>query len=232
MNILALEFSSSQRSAAVYRCVPGTTNTDFASALAAIFEKTDPPGTAFDPLGLISSVLRASGLGPGEIDRIAVGLGPGSYTGIRVALAVAQGWALAGGSDHVKFVGLPSTESVVAMAHLHRVRGELTVAIDAQRQELYVARYRLADSGWTETIPLRIIPSAELEAFATGSTVIGPDADKLIPGGVVAHPAAAYTAFRSAREPGTARPEELVPIYLRKPTFRKAPPPRPIPTDL
>lgn len=232
MNILALEFSSTQRSAAVYRCAPDTSGTDLASALKTIIEKKEQPGTAFAPLSLISSVLQAAGLSPSEIDRIAVGLGPGSYTGIRVALAIAQGWALASGPNHIRFVGVPSTESLAATAHLEGLRGKITVAIDAQRQELYVAQYRLMDSGWVEASPLQIIPCAKLEVFAADSTVIGPDADRLIPGGVVVYPAAAYAAFRSASEPGTTQPEELAPIYLRKPTFRKAPPPRQIPPEL
>jgi len=56
-------------------------------------------------LGMIESVLREAGLEREQIDVIAVGLGPGSYTGIRTALSIAQGWQLARG---VKLLGISS----------------------------------------------------------------------------------------------------------------------------
>ena len=39
-------------------------------------------------------VLRRAGLGFGDIDVFAAGRGPGAYTGLRVSLTAAQGWAL------------------------------------------------------------------------------------------------------------------------------------------
>jgi len=63
---------------------------------------------------------------------LAVGLGPGSYTGIRVALSIAQGWQLAGG---VKLLGLSSVECVAAQAQAEKISGRVNVLIDAQRND-------------------------------------------------------------------------------------------------
>ena len=59
---------------------------------------------------------------------IAVGLGPGSYTGIRAAIAVAQGWQLARG---IKLLGINSVECLAAQAQAGKIFGRVNVVIDA-----------------------------------------------------------------------------------------------------
>ena len=55
-----------------------------------------------------------------EIECIVVGLGPGSYTGIRGAIALAQGWQLASG---VKLLGVSSVEGIAAQAQAEGIHG-------------------------------------------------------------------------------------------------------------
>jgi len=76
---LALEFSSSQRSVAVAR------------AGRVLAETSEAGGRETHAFGMIEKVLAAAKIGRAEIECLAVGLGPGSYTGIRVALSIAQG---------------------------------------------------------------------------------------------------------------------------------------------
>ena len=109
MTILALEFSSGQRSVAVVRRRAGD-----ASFVASEAVETGAGGTR--AFGMIEDVLREAGLERGQIDVIAVGLGPGSYTGIRVALSVAQGWQLASPDGGMKLRGISSAECVAAQA--------------------------------------------------------------------------------------------------------------------
>ena len=52
-------------------------------------------GRAAEVLGDADELLRASGVTPRDLDRLAVGVGPGSFTGVRIGLAAARGLALA-----------------------------------------------------------------------------------------------------------------------------------------
>ncbi|HKQ37031.1 MAG TPA: tRNA (adenosine(37)-N6)-threonylcarbamoyltransferase complex dimerization subunit type 1 TsaB [Verrucomicrobiae bacterium] len=97
MKILALEFSSEQRSVAVVE--DGT-------VLGEACEKTGKHTQAF---ALMAAALAQAGIEREQIECVAVGLGPGSYMGTRIAIAIAQGWQLARG---VKTAGVSSAEAV------------------------------------------------------------------------------------------------------------------------
>jgi len=207
MKILALEFSSERRSAALAR---GSV------VLAEAVEQTGGRGT--DALGLIEKVLMEAGVAREEIEAIAVGLGPGSYTGIRAAIAVAQGWQLARG---VKLLGVSSADAIAAQAQAEQFFGRVNVVIDAQRGEFYLAVREILPSGCREISPLKIVTRAELEALkSAGEVCVGPEQKNQIcpPAEMIAQLASSRTDF----VPG----EKLEPIYLREANFVKAPPPQ------
>ena len=72
--------------------------------------------------GLIQKVLATANISRAEIEVIAVGLGPGSYTGIRAAIAVAQGWQLA---RAVKLLGVSSADCLAAQAQAEKIFGRV-----------------------------------------------------------------------------------------------------------
>ena len=208
MKILAIEFSSDHRSVAVL---------DGAQLFA---EQTVTEGRDTAAVALIESALGEAAVGRTEIDCIAVGIGPGSYTGIRAAIALTQGWQLARG---VKVHGVDSLEALAKGEQAAGRRGEVTLAVDAQRGEVYLARFELGEEGIRTIEPTRLAKRAEQESLrVAGSTVIGPAVGD-------AFPSAEYVGRLAAGQSHFVEASTLEPVYLRQVDFVNAPPPREIP---
>lgn len=202
MTILALEFSSWQRSVAVARG---------GSVLNEAIETGGRGTAAFD---LIERALAGPKMEREEIQTIAVGLGPGSYTGIRAAIAIAEGWKIASG---VSVTGVSSVAASVSMAQAEKVFGPVSVVVNAQREEFYCAAYDITETGWTEVASLKILSRAAVLEVSQGRLIIGPEAEKF-PDGRVVFPSASAVAKLAAGRPSEDR---LEPIYLRETTFVK-----------
>jgi tRNA threonylcarbamoyl adenosine modification protein YeaZ len=217
MTILALEFSSGQRSVAVVRRGAGD-----ASFVTSEVVETGAGGTR--AFGMIEGALREAGLEREQIEVLAIGLGPGSYTGIRVALSVAQGWQLASRNDGMKLLGVSSAECVAAQAQAEKISGRVNVVIDAQRNEFYLASYELSAAGRKEVEPLRILTRAEVESRAgANEKLIGPEVTRWFPNGRMVFPRAAMLGQLAMNRNDFAVSNQLEPIYLRETNFVKAP---------
>jgi tRNA threonylcarbamoyladenosine biosynthesis protein TsaB len=207
MTILALEFSSDRRSVALARA---------GIVLSAATEQTG--GRVTRAFGLIEKVLLEGKVSREAIEVIAVGLGPGSYTGIRAAIAVAQGWQLARG---IKLLGVGSIEALAAQAQAEEIFGRVNVVVDAQRGEFYLGAWEISADKRVESGPLRIVTAAEITARAgAGEVFIGPTAARVM------YPGAAMLARLAEGREDYVPGERLQPIYLREATFVKAPKPR------
>jgi len=215
MKILAVEFSSSQRGVAVV--VDGHLR-------GAAMETATRQTRAFD---LIARSLAEAGIEREQIDCLALGLGPGSYTGIRSALALAQGWQLA---LPVKLLGINSVECLAKEAQVKAWFGVVNLVVDAQRNELYVARCEINPDGCREIEPLKLAAPDEVRARASaGEIVAGPEADRWFAEGRVLFPGAAMLGKMATGRTDFTPGEKLEPIYLRATNFVKAPPPRILP---
>jgi tRNA threonylcarbamoyladenosine biosynthesis protein TsaB len=91
-------------------------------------------------------VLAEAGVQPADLTDIACGLGPGPFTGLRVGIVTARTLALVTGA---RLHGLCSLDALAAEA---KVDGEVLVATDARRKEVYWARYAVAGA----RIPARL----------------------------------------------------------------------------
>jgi tRNA threonylcarbamoyl adenosine modification protein YeaZ len=221
MKILALEFSSPQRSAAVAQ-----ERTD-AGALA-LGEAIETGARSTNALGLVEEALRQAQMERAQIECLAIGLGPGSYNGIRLAIALAQGWQLA---RPVKLLGISTAECLAAQAQAEGIFGQVQVVIDAQRGEFYLAGYEISPEARRETEPLRLAGLPEVQARQqAGGILIGPEVTKWFPGSRVLYPRAATLGGLAQGRTDFVPGEEMRPIYLRETQFVKAPSPRILPT--
>jgi tRNA threonylcarbamoyladenosine biosynthesis protein TsaB len=156
-----------------------------------------------------------------------VGIGPGSYTGIRAAIAMAQGWQLA---TNVKLLGISSVEAMAAEAQSGGIEGKVHVAIDAQRGEFYLATYSMNEKGFEESEKLALVgPTKVKERVEAGGILIGPEIEKWFSVGRVLFPRAARVGELALSRRDYVAGEELEPIYLRETAFVKAPPSRVLP---
>lgn len=103
-----------------------------------------------------NEVCDEAGISLSELDGIAVVVGPGAFTGLRVGLATAIGWALA---LEVPVVGVSSLET--------RQRGAADlVMLDARKGRVYAARY---EDGVRVDGPADVAPSVALAWMPTDS---------------------------------------------------------------
>jgi tRNA threonylcarbamoyladenosine biosynthesis protein TsaB len=211
MTILALEFSPPQRSVAVVRTGDGR-------AAAQAIEAGGRNTAAF---GMIEKVLAEAKIHREQIDVLCIGLGPGSYTGIRAAISLAQGWQLA---REIKLLGVSSVEAIAAQAQAERVFGRVNVMVDAQRNEFYLATYEISTDGWREVEPLKISPLSEVRSRVDAKEILlGPEVTKWFPDGRIIFPRAATIAKLAAGRNDFVAGEKLEPVYLRETDFVKAP---------
>lgn len=136
MNLLAFETATEALSVAVM--VDGQVRERFELA---------PRRHAELALPWADALLAEAGLSRSQIDVIAVGRGPGAFTGVRLAIALAQGIALALDRPIVPV----STLAALAMRAKVPVdaNSRVLAAIDARMGEVYVAEFALRDGDAT-----------------------------------------------------------------------------------
>ncbi len=209
MKILALEFSSPQRSVAVVESIgdgrwamSDSSSPGAQQCPSPLSEVVETGSLGANAIGMIEAALRQAQAEREQIECLAVGLGPGSYHGIRLAIAVSQ-------------------------ACDERLVDRVSVVIDAQRGEFYVATYDVTSQGWREIEPLHVTTYANLlRRQKAGERLIGPDVSKRFEEGWQVFPRAATLGHLAIGRTDFVPGEKLEPIYLRETNFVKTPPGR------
>jgi tRNA threonylcarbamoyladenosine biosynthesis protein TsaB len=132
MNVLAFDTCFGACSVAVGR--------DVGSGLARIeriFERRHA-GHAEALMPMIGRAMTAAGVSFEELDRIAVTSGPGTFTGTRIGIAAARALRLATGADVVGASSLAVMARSLAEYSGTRGEGDLAIAVDARRGEVYI----------------------------------------------------------------------------------------------
>lgn len=197
-------------------------------------------------LPMAEALLAEAGLTRSQLDGIAVGRGPGAFTGVRLAVSVAQGLAFALDRPVV------TVSSLAALAMEAPADDAAVLAvIDARMGEIYAAAYRHTPDGRVEALDDERVCTASglalpgAEAWNVVGTAWGVYEDALrqqlpvAPGWAEAdrYPQArhvarlAYPYFVAG---DTLSPEQALPVYLRDKVAqtlreRGKPVPRPMP---
>ncbi len=217
MRILALD-------AALARCSAGLAIDD---ALVAVRLADGDRGAAAILPCMAAEVLAEAGLDAASLDLVAVTVGPGGFTGLRAALSLAHGLALAAGR---RLAGVTTGEALAAA--LPDLGGRaLWVAIDDRRGGVFLEREGTAARVAAAAIPMPAGPLAiagdAAVAVAARLAARGHDVmltDSRLPQPLhVARAAAARLAAALPLRP--ARPLYVAPPATRAPRHPVRPPP-------
>lgn len=107
------------------------------------------------------ALLADAGIARSQLDGIAVGRGPGAFTGVRLAIAVAQGIALA--LDR-QVVAVSTLQALAMQSHGDRV----AAAIDARMGEIYLGTFARDASGELLAVDAEVVAKPDVAVVSAG----------------------------------------------------------------
>jgi tRNA threonylcarbamoyladenosine biosynthesis protein TsaB len=124
-------------------------------------------------LSMIDKVLSSASLTLEQIEGLAFGRGPGSFTGVRIAVSVIQGLALA---RQLKVAGVSNLAAVAQQAattHGLTSGANVLVCMDARMLEVYWALYRVTVDGLVELVGDEQVSSPSSVKVNAASLAVG-----------------------------------------------------------
>jgi len=210
MNVLAIDTSTSACSAALLR------DGQVAARRLSVMAR----GQSEALMPMMKAVLDEAGISVAALDLVAVTVGPGAFTGLRIGLAAARGFALATG---LPLAGVPTPLAVAAaIPEAERSGHTLAIVLDSRRDDPWV---QVFDADLTPLGPVEAQSPEQLAARLSGPVRVAGDAKArllaVMPAAVAASspgwPDAVFVARLGAElwRAGQALPPD--PLYLRAP---------------
>jgi len=173
-------------------------------------------------LPLVDQTMKAAGVKFNGIDRIAVTVGPGSFTGLRVGLAAARGFALAAGKPAV---GITTLAAFIAPLIAENEAVPVVAAIDAKHGNLYLqmtgvgGRTLIAPRAVTLREAIRAITLGPVRLVGTAAAMLAAYWPKGAPAPLLVDERRAPDIAWVARVAAAADPERAKPrpLYLKRP---------------
>jgi tRNA threonylcarbamoyladenosine biosynthesis protein TsaB len=173
----------------------------------------------------VHALLAEVGWRPADVELIATAIGPGSFTGLRVGITMAKMMSYAIGCP---LVGVNALEAIASRAP--RNFTALSVAMDAQRRQVFAARFtRSADGNVSNNQATEILDvEAWLASLGSQWTATGPILKRLadrLPAGAQSVPPEFWSptagsigelGWRLFSAGQRDDPFQLVPLYLRR----------------
>ena len=212
MNLLAIDCSASLCAACVFDTDAGEERGRAVLDLGK--------GHAEHLMEVVETAMEQAGVGFGDLGAVAVSVGPGSFTGIRVAVSAARGFALA---LSIPSIGISTLEALAAEARVTLGPRNVLAALSSGEIHVQAAGYDALGAVWHDAAVMTIAQAAEY-ARQSDAALAGTAARRigdLLPGwepaiGIEAATAdiATYARLAAGRPPGGERPR---PLYLREP---------------
>lgn len=110
-------------------------------------------------LPTVEHLLSCAGLSVSDLDAFAAVTGPGSFTGVRIGISVVKGLAFGSGKP---CIGVSALEALAW--NLSGLDGLICPVMDARREQVYNALFRMENGVCTRLCDDRLIPAADLAA--------------------------------------------------------------------
>lgn len=114
----------------------------------------------------VKEILQAHHIAPAELDHLAIHLGPGSAAGLRMGIAMAQGWALV--HPGVQMHGVP-LEAVVEMPENHE---RITLLVDAHAGQVFAQTWVHMSGRWVLDSALSCVEVEEVKSWSLERYVV------------------------------------------------------------
>jgi tRNA threonylcarbamoyladenosine biosynthesis protein TsaB len=130
-------------------------------------------------LPAIADLMQRARCAMDDVERIVCGSGPGSFTGLRIAAAMAKACAMRRGTrDETPLYGVSSLILIVAGNDIARQPGRYVAVLDALRGDVYAAAFDVSEQ--LEIVEIEgtaVRPRDTIASFAArlGARLVGPD---------------------------------------------------------